>query len=95
MPRPPKTPEGRHLKRRQFEALAATIYRMLRNMASGPEIGFPGRISAGFDSGKPQNRSSGRPSAGRRDDVEAFPMRIRPKSSPEARFPTRMQYCVK
>ncbi len=36
-------------------------YPMLRNSASGPEIGLPGWISAGFQSGEPHNRPSGRP----------------------------------
>ncbi len=45
-----------------------------KRSASGPEIGLPGRISAGFWSGKPQNRPSGR-----RADVEVFSIRIRPK----------------
>ncbi len=53
----------------------------LCNRSSGSEIWFPSQISAGFLSGKPQHRFSGRPKA------EAFPTRIRPKSSPEARFP--------
>jgi hypothetical protein len=43
-------------------------YPMLRNNACGPEIGLSGRISAGFSSGKHQNRPSGRPSAGRGAD---------------------------
>ena len=55
---------------------------MLCNNVSGPEIGLPGRISAGFQSGKLQNRLSGRPSAGRRADWEACPTRIQPKSGP-------------
>ncbi len=58
-------------------------YRLLRNSASGPEIGLSGRISAGFQSGRPQNQPSGRPKVGRRTDLEAFPIRIRPKSCPE------------
>ncbi len=65
-------------------------YPVLRNSASGPEIGLPGRLSAGFQSGKPQNR----PSAGRVADFEAFPNRVRPKSEPEARFLSRKHYCV-
>ncbi len=69
-------------------------YPMLRNRASGKEISIPCRISVGFSSGKPQNRSSGRLSAGRRTDSVAFPTRIRPKSSPEARLPARRHYCV-
>ncbi len=42
---------------------------MFRYSASGPgipEIRLPGNISAGFYSGEPQNRPSGRPRAGRR-----------------------------
>ncbi len=35
---------------------ARSCYRMLRNNAPGPEIGFWGRMSAGFQSGMPQNR---------------------------------------
>ncbi len=42
-----------------------------------------GRISAGFLSGKLQNRSFGRPLAGRRAYFEAFPIGFRPKSCPE------------
>ncbi len=56
---------------------------------SGREVGLPGRVSAGFESGKLQNRPSGRPKAGQRADFEAFPTRIRPKPSPEARSPAR------
>ncbi len=41
--------------------IASNMHPMVRNSASGPEIGFPGR-SAGFQSGKPQIG----PSAGRR-----------------------------
>ncbi len=58
---------------------------MLRNNASGPEIGLAGRISAG----QPQN-----PKAGRRADFEALPNRIRPKSGPEARFLARKHYSL-
>ncbi len=36
-------------------------YFRLCNSASGPEIGLAGRISAGFESGEPQNRPSGWP----------------------------------
>ena len=69
--------------------LRAGCYPMLRNSASGPEIWFPGRISAGFYSGKHKNRPSGRPEACRRPDFDAFPTGILPKSCPEARFPAR------
>ncbi len=68
------------------------IYSMLRNNASGPEIGIPDRISAGFLSGKHQIRPFGRPKASRRADFDAFPTRIRPKSGPEVRFPARKHY---
>ncbi len=47
--------------------------------------------SAGFYSGK-QFRFG--PPAGRSADVDVFPNRIRPKSSPEGRFPARKHYCV-
>ena len=53
--------------------------------SSGPEIGFPGQISAGISSGKYQFRPS---------DSEAFPSRIRPKSDPGARFSPRKHCCV-
>ena len=42
----------------RFGNMAGT-YPMLRTSASVPEIGLPGRISAGFWSGKPQNLLSG------------------------------------
>jgi hypothetical protein len=32
---------------------------MVRNSISGPEIGLPGRISAGFKPGNAQNQPSG------------------------------------
>jgi hypothetical protein len=38
-------------------------YFMLRNNASGPEIGLPGRILAGLLPGKHRSRPSGGPSA--------------------------------
>ncbi len=59
----------------------------------GRKIGLPSRIWAGFFSEKHKNRPSGRPKAGRRPDSEALPTRIRPASSPEARFPVRKHYC--
>ena len=71
-----------------------TIYSVLRNSASGPEIGLPGWILAGLLPGKHRNRSSGRPSAGRRADFGAFPVAVRPKSGPEGRFTARKHYCV-
>ena len=66
----------------------AMVYSTLRNSASGPEIGLPGRIFAGL------LQPSGRPKAGRRADFGALPVAVRPKSSPEARFPARKHYCV-
>ncbi len=45
-------------------------YSMLRNSASGPEIGFPGRILAGLLPGKHRNWSK----AGRRADFGVFPV---------------------
>ncbi len=59
----------------------------------GYAIMLPGRKSsfrAGF---RPHsNRESLK--AGRRADVDAFPIRMRPKSGPEARFPARKHHCV-
>ncbi len=47
-------------------SLHATLrnYSMLRDNASGPEIGLPGWSSAGFELGKAQNRPSDRRPAG-------------------------------
>ncbi len=55
----------------------------------GQEIGLPGRISLGFHLGRPENRLSGRPWTGWRAHFGTFPIRIRPKSGPEDRSPTR------
>ncbi len=49
-------------------------------LGPGPDIGLPGRISAGVYSGKPQNLPSGLSSANRRAYFDAFPTRIWPKS---------------
>ncbi len=57
-------------------------YLILRKRGSGPEIGPPGRFSAGFQSGILQDRPSERPKACRRTDAEAFP-----KSSNDFIFP--------
>jgi hypothetical protein len=65
---------------------------MLRKYASGLETKLPGRLSAGF---KPESFKIGLP-AGRLPaggSISRF-SRIRPKPSPEARFPTRKHYCV-
>ncbi len=69
-------------------------YSMLRNSASGPEIGLPGRILAGLQPGKDRIRHSGRPSAGWRADFGAFPAAVRPSSGPEGRFTARKHCCV-
>ncbi len=45
-----------------------------RKSASGPQIGLLGWISAGFELGNSQILLSGRRSAGRRADLEAFPI---------------------
>ena len=67
---------------------------MVRNGASGPEIGLSGRIVAGLLPEKHENRSSGRPKAGRRCNFGALPVAILTKSGPEGRFPARKHYCV-
>ncbi len=67
---------------------------MLRNNASGPEIGLPGRILAGLLQGKHRNRPSGLPKAGRKADLSSFPEAVRPKSGPEGRFTTRASIAV-
>ncbi len=77
-----------------FEDRSTKTRPMLSHNASGPEVGLPGRISAGFQSGRPQNRPSRRPKAVRRGEFEVFRIRIRPKSSPEARFPAPKHYRV-
>ncbi len=69
-------------------------YSMLRNSASGPEIGLPGRSLAGLQPGRHRNRPSSRPSAGQRADFEALPIRIRSESGPKDRFPARKRHCV-
>jgi hypothetical protein len=69
---------------RPSRSLKRKAYPMLRDSASGPEIKFPGLISAGFSSGKRPNRPSGRPKARRRAEFHDFLTRIRPKSGPEA-----------
>ena len=71
-----------------------SFYSLLRNNASGPEIGLPGRILAGLLPGRHRNRPSGRPSAGRRADLGGFAVAVRPKSGPEGRFTARKHYCV-
>ena len=53
------------------------LHPMLCNSASG---------QAGL---RPDFDRENRPSAGRKADFEALPIRIRPKSGPEARFPAR------
>ncbi len=57
-------------------------YLLSRTNASGPGIGLPGLISAGFWSGEPENQCFGRPEGQPEADFEAFPTRIRSKSGP-------------
>ncbi len=67
---------------------------MLRNNASGPDIGLPGRSLAGLLPGRHHIRPFGRPSAGRRADFGAFPVAVLPKSGRQGGFPARSQYCA-
>ena len=59
------------------------LYSMLRNNASGPEIGLPGQTfwpdsyRESTELGPPTGR------AGRRADFGTFPVAVRPKSGPE------------
>ncbi len=71
------------LRRAWFRRFWRTVLSMKCNIASGPEIGLPASISAGVQTVKPQNRPSGRLSAAEAD-FDAFPIRIWPKSGPEA-----------
>ncbi len=61
-----------------------TAYSMLRNSASGPEIGLPGWILAGLLPGKPRNGPSG-PAEGRPESR----FRCFPGSSPAKLRPAR------
>ncbi len=74
----------------RFQCLVS--YLMLRNSASGLEIGLPGLILAGLLQGKHGHRPSGRPKADRRPDFHAFQVAVRPKCGQEARFPTRKHH---
>ncbi len=58
----------------------ATIYYAI--VLPGRQPGFPGRVSAGCQSGKLQNRPSSRPSAGGRADFDGFPIKVQPKIRP-------------
>ncbi len=55
---------------------------MLHKSASGPQMGLPGRILAGLLPGKNRNRSSGRPKAGKRANLGAFPVAVQQKIRP-------------
>ncbi len=82
---PPPSPAQGPVYLHNFQALGIrNLYPRLRKSAPGSGTGLPGWISAGFQSGKLQNRPSGRPKAGRRAVFEAFQIRIRPKSGLEA-----------
>ncbi len=59
---------------------------MLPNSASGRKSAFRASFRPDSKSGRLQNLASGLPSAGRRADFEAFPIRIRLKSGPETQF---------
>ncbi len=62
---------------------------MLRNRASGPEIGLPGRILAGLLPGKNRNRPSFRPEGRFLCFPGSSPAKIRPRRpiyGPEARL---------
>ncbi len=94
-PGPSYTPVPGIPRTRPYQSfVVAAQYSMLCNRDSGPEVVLPGRISTGYWPGKPQNRPSDRPKAGRRADCEAFPVRIRPKSGSD-RLPARKHSCVR
>ncbi len=73
---------------------AISKYSMLRNSASGPEIGCLGRILAGPLPGKHRHRPSGRPAAGQSGDFGVFLAAVHLKSSPEGRSMARKHHCV-
>ncbi len=52
-----------------------TMYPMFCNSASGPGLGLPGRMSAGFLSEKPHNQASGRRAASENSDVNPAEIR--------------------
>ncbi len=68
-------------------------YSMLRNSASGQEIGLQGWILAGLLPGKHRKGPSGRP-AGRWAYFGPSPLDVRQKSGPDGRFPARKHYGV-
>ena len=77
--------------------LLSPRYPLLRESASGPEIGLPGWKSgfrAGFRPDSNRENIKIGPSAGRRADFEACPSRIRPTPGPDDRFPARKHFCV-
>ncbi len=57
---------------------------MSRKSASGADIGLPGQILAGpgLLPGKHRDRPSDPPKAGRRAEVDVFPVAVRPKFQP-------------
>ena len=61
---------------------------------SGPGVGFPIWMSAGFCPGRYQNQFVGQPMAGRRPEFNVFAIRIRPKIGPDARLPARRCSCM-
>jgi hypothetical protein len=71
--------------------MSRTLYSMIRDSASGPEIGLPGRIWAVLK----EPKSALRPAEGwPKDQSQCFPGSSPAKSGPEGRFPARKHYCV-
>ncbi len=62
-------------------------FRAVNRRPSGPDFG---RTSTG----KAPKSAPSRPKAGRRADLLAFPVSVRPTSGPEGRFTARKHYCV-
>ena len=67
---------------------------MVCKNTSGPGVGFPIWMSAGFYPGRYQNQFVGQPMAGRRPEFNVFAIRIRPKIGPDARLPARRCSCM-
>ncbi len=65
-------------------------YPMLRIVLPGRRSGF----RAGFRQDFSRGSSKIGPPAGRRADFEAVPIRIRPKSGPEAQSPSQKHHCL-
>ncbi len=100
--RPTQTPCIKNPRVKDFGALLAQFLQSLRRF-----WGVLGGISGGFlwfvgvlfwpyspTIGNTPKSPSGRPWAGRRADLGAIPVAVRPKSGPEGRFSARKHYCV-